>query len=62
MVEVAALPGFTLAVAGLSDMLKSGGAAVTVTVTADDFEAAKVVSPEYAAVIEWVPAARLVVA
>jgi len=46
MVEVAVLPGLTLAVAGLSEMLKSGGTgAVTVTVTADEVEAAKFVSP-----------------
>ena len=53
MVEVAVLPGLTLAVAGLSEMLKSGGTgAVTVTVTAGEVEAAKFVSPPYAAVIE----------
>jgi hypothetical protein len=45
-VEVAVLPGLTLAVAGLSEMLKSAGTgAVTVTETADEVEAAKFVSP-----------------
>ena len=46
MVEVAVLPWLTLAVAGLSEMLKSAGTgAVTVTETEDELEAAKFVSP-----------------
>ena len=60
IVEVAVLPGLTLAVAGLSEMLKSGGTgAVTVTDTAEEVEAAKFVSPPYAAVSACVPTARL---
>jgi hypothetical protein len=60
MVEVAVLPGLTLEVAGLSETLKSGGVgAVTVTVTAEEVEAAKFVSPPYVAVNECVPTARL---
>jgi hypothetical protein len=61
MVEVAVLPGLIVPLAGLSETLKSAGTAVTVTLTADDVEAAKLVSPPYAAVMECGPTARLLV-
>jgi hypothetical protein len=62
MAVVAVLPWATLPLAGLSEMLKSAGTeAVTVTVTAEEVEAAKFAFPPYAAVIECVPTARLLV-
>jgi len=48
-------------VAGLSERQKPATAAVTVTVTADEVEAARLASPAYAAVMECVPTARLLV-
>jgi len=61
MVEVVVLPWFTLPLAGLSETLKSAGAAVTVTVTGDEVEVAKLASPPSAAVIEYAPTASLLV-
>jgi hypothetical protein len=59
MVAVAELPWLTVPLAGLSEMLKSAGTgAVTVTVTVEEVEAAKLVLPAYAAVNEWVPSLR----
>jgi hypothetical protein len=56
MVDVADDPGLTEPVEGFKAILKSpAGAAVMVTTTAEEDEAALAVSPPYVAVMLWVP-------
>lgn len=63
MVVVPLAPGATETLAGLALILNEGGTgACTVTVTAADVEALKLLSPPYCAVMLCAPVASLVVA